>query len=121
MKNYILLVEDDEMLCEIIQEMLELSGFNLFIANELDDAVRIFSDNYQAIKIAIFDMNLVEHTGIEVYEALKKINPEFVSILSSGMVTDEELSKYSNMGFDEIVKKPYNFSELIEVLNKYSV
>jgi DNA-binding NtrC family response regulator len=83
------------------------------------EAVEYFSANHSEIGLVIFDLNLVECTGIEVYEALKKIDPEFTGIMASGQFIDEDAPKYTAIGFKEIILKPYNLNKLKELIEKY--
>ncbi len=115
----VLLEEDDTTLADLAKEMLAMFNISVIIAETLEDAVETYSGNYQEIRLVIFDMNLDKSTGIEVFEELKKINSDFISILASGMITDMDIKKYKNMGFNEIIKKPYSFKNLKEIITGY--
>lgn len=117
--EFILLVEDDLTLADLTKEMLGAFGIKLEVARTLEKAVEIYSASNDHIPLVILDMNLDNNTGIEVFEKLKKIDDQFVSVLASGMITSMEIKKYKDMGFDEIVQKPYSFKSLLEIINKH--
>jgi len=119
MKNKIMLIEDDLMLSDLTCEMLNMIGFETYAADNINNSIEMFTEKKEEIKIIIFDMNLESHTGKEVLDALLKINDEFVPILATGMVIESEIQKYKDMGFSEVMIKPYNLKSLKDIAEKY--
>jgi DNA-binding response OmpR family regulator len=115
----LLLVEDDETLSDLVREMLDLFGIKVFIAHTLDEAVTAYRENVDHIPLVIFDMNLENETGLEVYEALRNVGGDFIAFLASGMFLEQEVMEYKKHGFSEIIKKPYSFMELRTTIEKY--
>ncbi len=115
----VLLVEDDATLAELAREMLAMFGIEVLVAESMELAIENYQQRVTDIRLVIFDMNLEKATGIEVFEALKEIDDDFVSILASGMITDMDIKKYKDMGFNEIIKKPYSFKNLKEIITGY--
>jgi DNA-binding NtrC family response regulator len=50
--------------------------------------------------------------GLEVFDELKKINPEIRALLSSGMLDNETRANAAGRGIIETVTKPYTTAEL---------
>ncbi|HQB40881.1 MAG: response regulator [Candidatus Cloacimonadales bacterium] len=121
MKDTTLLVEDDETLCELCTEMFKIMNSPLFTANTKEEAVKIFDEHKKKIGLVIFDMNLENVTGIEVHEALRQKGEYFTAILASGMFLEDDHDTYKTMGFEEIILKPFNLSELKRLINTYLV
>jgi len=115
----VLLVDDDMILCQLTAEMLSIVDIKAFTANSLEDAVKVYTENHELITLIIFDMNLEDSSGLEVYEKLKEIDENFVSVLASGMIIEEDKKEYLDLGFDEIVAKPYSMLDLHSMIDKY--
>ncbi len=119
MKDTVLLVEDDETLCELSLEMFKILKTPLLVSQTLEEAVNIYNDNNEKIAIVIFDMNLDEATGVDVYNALKQKGVDFFAILASGMFLEDDKQTYLDMGFNEVIAKPYNMAELKRIIKEY--
>ena len=115
----VMLVEDDVTLADLAKEMLGMFDIEVLIAESMETAIDIYNERSNDVRLVIFDMNLEKTTGIEVFEALKEIDGDFVSILASGMITDMDIKKYKDIGFHEIIKKPYSFKNLKEIISSY--
>jgi DNA-binding NtrC family response regulator len=121
MKDTVLLVEDDETLCELSQEMFKLLKTPLFVAQNEKDADKIFQEHHTSIAIVIFDMNLDNATGVEVFQSFKHIHEDFTAILASGMFLVDDKQDYFDLGFNEVISKPYNLAELKRIIKQYIV
>ena len=119
MKNKVLLIDDDETLCELGKEMFEILNVEAFVAQTIEEAEKCFKHHFQDIALVIFDLNLDDVTGLDVFDLLKTINDDFVAILASGIFIDEDAPKYIEIGFKEIILKPYNLKILKEIIGKY--
>jgi DNA-binding response OmpR family regulator len=118
-ERQLLLVEDDETLSDLVREMLDLFGIKVLVAHTLSQAVALYTEHRDGIPLVIFDMNLENETGLEVFEALRNAGGEFAAFLASGMFLEQEVREYKNRGFQEIIKKPYSFMELRATIEKY--
>ncbi|HOQ80479.1 MAG TPA: response regulator, partial [Candidatus Cloacimonadota bacterium] len=106
---------------ELCIEMFKILNRPLFTANTKDETVKIFDEHKEKIGLVIFDMNLENTTGIEVHNALKQKGEEFIAVLASGMFLEDDQDTYKAMGFNEIISKPFNMSELKRLINTYLV
>ncbi|PID27938.1 MAG: hypothetical protein CSB55_07080 [Candidatus Cloacimonadota bacterium] len=119
MEKRILLVEDDMILCDLTKEMLRNCNVGTFIAHTGCEAVKIFTENQDVIELCIFDMNLDQELGVNVFDSIRKISDDFISVLASGMFTDDDVKFYKEKGFDEIIKKPYRLKDLNSLVKKH--
>ena len=119
MRNKVLIVDDDLTLCELGKEMFEILNVEAASALTLEEAVEFFNENHESIGLVIFDLNLEEVTGIEVFTELQKIDNEFTGILTSGVFIEEDAKMYKDIGFKDIILKPYNMSNLKDLIAKY--
>ena len=119
MKNKVLLVDDDDTICELGKEMFEILGMETIVSQTFDEAVKNFQEFHQEIALVLIDYILDNVSGVEVFKALRDISPDFVGVLASGIFIDEDAPKYLNIGFREIIRKPYSLSTLKELVAKY--
>ena len=119
MKNKVLLIDDDVIICELGKEMFELLDIEAHTSETLEEALTYFKANHQDVAIVLIDFILGEVSGVDVYNELVKISTDFTAVLASGIFVEDDAPKYSEMGFKEIVRKPYNLATLKELIAKY--
>ncbi|MGA1826163.1 MAG: ATP-binding protein, partial [bacterium] len=120
-KGKILFMEDYQNLREIIGEMLNYLGYEVEMAEDGAEAIDLFKKAKEANKA--FDVTILDLTipggmgGKEVIKKLREIDPEVKAIVSSGYSHNPVMSNYKEYGFSGVVVKPYEISELSNVLN----
>ena len=105
----LLIIDDDEMHCEMISDMLE-DEYNLHTATTSGEAEALF----KALKpdILLLYINMPEKSGIELCRELKSTDHEFSVIFVSGHNSLEERLKAYDAGGDDFVPKPFEMKEL---------
>ncbi len=119
MKKTILLIEDDPAIIDITMEMIEMFGYEIYQAGNMNDSITIFEKYKEKIGLIIFDMNLEDTTGIEVFSKFKSLGGDFVAILASGDLLSNDVDKFKKEGFKEVISKPYSIMDLKNMLNSY--
>lgn len=117
-KKLVLIVDDEISLREIISEMFQMFGAEVICASNKDESVNMVNSYKNNIDLAIIDFNLDGATGDEVLKEIEKIDDTIYTVLASGMITDYDKEKYENLGFDEIIKKPYRMEDLNKLYEK---
>ncbi len=117
-KKLVLIVDDEVTLREIISEMFEMFGAETILASNKEETVELVRTHKTLIDLAIIDFNLDGSTGDEVLREIKKIDDTIYTVLASGMITEYDREKYENLGFDEIIKKPYRMEDLNKLYEK---
>lgn len=122
-KKSILLVEDDVFMLEILSEKLLKSGFEVNIAKDGEECMKIL----ESLKpdIILLDILMPKMDGVEVLRKMK-ISPELSSIpvvVLSNLGQKEEIDIALGLGAkDYIIKANFTTKEIIEkiknVLNK---
>ncbi len=84
----VLLVEDDERVRELIGIILKEAGYRVIEAVDGEDAMAKYADNRDAIQILVSDVIIPKMNGKEVYENIKKTNPELKALFISGYTAD---------------------------------
>jgi PAS domain S-box-containing protein len=114
-KGKVLLADDDQMVLDIARMMLEQIGFDVLVAKNGKNAVKLFEADSDAIVLCLLDVKMPVMSGDEAAEAIRRIRPDVPLILSSGYAEEPsetgEFRKYS--GF---IHKPYELSALRDQL-----
>ena len=121
-RKRILVMEDEEMLRDLIQTMLEHLGYEVNIAMDGEGAVELYSETLEADRD--FDaviLDLTVKVGMDGREAVRKLlylNPKLRVIVSSGNASDPIMHDYTNYGFCDVLKKPYDLEDLQAALGR---
>jgi two-component system cell cycle sensor histidine kinase/response regulator CckA len=118
----LLLVDDEEVIIDVGSQLLEKLGYTVIKARGGEEAIRKYQENMDKIHMIILDMIMPDVGGSEVYEKIKKIDPDAKILLSSGYSIDGQASEILNKGCNGFIQKPFNLKELSkkirEVLKK---
>jgi len=108
----VLLVEDEEMICNVASRMLEKLGYFVSICNNGHEAVSFYKKNHHSIDLIILDMVMPEMGGKETFFALKEINPKAKVLISSGYSIEGDAQTLLNKGANGFIQKPFRKGEL---------
>jgi nitrogen-specific signal transduction histidine kinase/ActR/RegA family two-component response regulator len=121
-RKRILVMEDEDMPRDLIQTMLEHLGYEVNTAIEGHEAVDLYSEaleegrDYDAV---ILDLTVkVGMDGREAIRKLRYLNPEVRAIVSSGHSSEPIMNDYTDYGFCDVLKKPYDLEDLRAALGR---
>jgi len=113
----ILLVDDEETICEVGAAMLEQLGYDVITADSGDAAL----ERYQAssdISLVILDLTMPQLDGEQTFLGLRALDPEVRVIMSSGYSEQEVTKKFTGMGLLDFIQKPYSIQRLQQVMKR---
>lgn len=115
----VMVMDDDEIILESMDEYLNENGYDVMLAANEEQALKIIKSKHEDIDIAILDLNIPEGPGgVYVLEELKKINPQIKVIISSGYIPQDIEENIKQIDpLCKTLKKPFRFSQIKEVLN----
>jgi len=113
--NRILLVEDDEDLCEMMHNILQNDGYEIEIANNGAQALAL--DFVEPADLVITDVFMPKINGLETIVEMRKQNPDlhFIAISGGGK---ETLSLARKMGAHATLEKPFSCDGLLRAVSK---
>ena len=118
----ILFMDDEVVLQELVGAMLEYLGYEVVCAADGEAAVRRFEEARQAGKpfsAVILDLTVPGGMGgFEALQRLRVLDPEVRAIVSSGYSNDAIIANYQGHGFSGAIAKPYQMTELSEVIRQ---
>lgn len=119
MKKTILIVEDDNDLCGIYKEILELYGFDVKIAVNGLEGVEKFKETKPSLVIMDADMPVLN--GYKAFKQIKEIDNNAQVIIVTGFVGNEPRSIQAiKEGLIKIISKPIGVNDLLDLAKKYT-
>ncbi len=119
-KTKILMVEDTELNCKFILQLLNKAGLSCDIANDGKSAIEAFKTN--KYDLILMDCQMPIMDGYEATRQIRKLEGEnshipIVALTANAMKTDCE--KCLNAGMDDYITKPVKTQELLSLISKY--
>lgn len=114
----ILIVDDDKDLLANMKAFLSRRGYDIAVTITCDEGMQIF--NSFKPDLVFLDINVGGQDGREMCQKIKAgaDSRHIPVILISAIHSDLQL--YQSFGADSFVKKPFQFSSLLDALNTYS-
>lgn len=117
-RGTILLVEDEDQVRFIEKTILKRYGFTIIEAVNGKEALEMFQQNTEEIRLVITDIGMPIMNGYELFSRLKKIKPELPIIISSGFGDKEIGSKIPKEDVAGLLSKPLSLIQLQELLKR---
>lgn len=113
----ILVVDDEAPIREVTRATLETFNYQVITASDGLEAIAVYAQQPQEIKVVLMDLNMPEMDGLTAMRGLKKINPQVKLIATSGLATKEKVSAAESIGIKSFLTKPYTAEKLLLNLN----
>jgi CheY-like chemotaxis protein len=108
----ILLVDDDEAIAGIGKESLESLGYNVLIATNGDDGLKLYLKYRNSISLVIIDLIMPEMSGGELFDRLKEIDPHIKVLFTTGCNSNDEVKDILRRGCNGFIRKPFGIERL---------
>jgi two-component system sensor histidine kinase RpfC len=117
-KLRILVAEDNLTNQQIIRELLERAGHEVFLASDGEVALDVYEE--QEPDLAILDFNMPHRNGIEVTKLIRtmEVDTRMPIMILSASVTSEARERARRAGADEFVGKPYEAALLLHTVDR---
>lgn len=112
MANKILVVDDEETLCEVLQLNLENEGYDVDVAYSAEQALQLDLTQYDLI---LLDIMMGEISGIKMAKMMKA-KPETADIpiiFCTAKDTEDDMINGLNIGADDYIMKPYTIRNIL--------
>jgi hypothetical protein len=109
----ILVAEDDEIIRNLTSSILREFGYTVIVAKDGNDAVSLYRENRDLIKLLLLDVIMPRKNGKDAYEEIRTIRPDvkvvFISGYSADMISKEGILEEGT----SFISKPVSPSELL--------
>jgi two-component system cell cycle sensor histidine kinase/response regulator CckA len=113
MPGTILVADDEWMLRRTLERVLCRAGFSVLMAENGEEAVKLFNENRNLVDLCILDMNMPVLNGVRALEEIRRVNEDANIILSSG---ESEQAIWDKCRLDKpngIIQKPFALERLL--------
>jgi two-component system, NtrC family, response regulator HydG len=111
----VLVVDDEEVVRDFLIRLLSLEGVTVTAVDGGSKAIE--AAKLVKYDITFLDVRMTKMDGLETYRELKKINPQTKYVMMTGYAVDETLKKAQEEGATEVLKKPFDISQVITLIN----
>ena len=120
-KKRILLVEDDEAICNALVKLIKTWGFDTIVAH--DGREGLAKAKQEKPDLILLDLGLPKLPGEELCRQIRKdeATQKIPIIMQTGKVSDTDKVIGRVIGADYYLKKPYDLNELLVQINKLTV
>ncbi len=108
--NKILLVEDDPNLSVVIQDYLEMLGYETVLCKDGEEGLKEYRKN--TFNLIILDVMMPKKDGFSVAEEIRKTDEHTPIIFLTAKTLKEDRVKGFKIGCDDYISKPFNTEEL---------
>ncbi len=110
MKYKILIVDDDENICELLRLYLEKDGFETLVANDGEQAIKYAAQH--SPDLILLDIMLPGLDGWQVCREIRKTSETPIIMLTAKSETFDKILGLE-LGADDYVSKPFDTKEVI--------
>ena len=110
--NRILVVDDEEDLCEILQFNLELEGYQVDVAHSAEEALRLRLSEYGLV---LLDVMMGEISGFKMAKMMHESEEtkHVPIIFITARDAENDLVTGFNLGADDYISKPFSIKEVM--------
>ena len=117
MSDYrILFVDDDNDILTMVEQYLEMQGYNVTTVNSGLKALDLVKD--QDIDIIFTDYKMPEFNGLELLAAVKQYKPEIEVIIVTGYGSMESAIQAMKFGSYDYLQKPFKLDHLKLIIDR---
>ncbi len=118
----ILVMDDDEVVCETTSELLSFIGYRVITAADGREAIRLFQEarnQEEPFNVVILDLTVPGGMGgEETMRELCQIDPQVIGIATSGYCNNPVMANYLDYGFKGVLPKPCKIETMQQVIEE---
>jgi PAS domain S-box-containing protein len=114
----VLLVDDEESVRKVVRKMLEKAGFDVLTARDGLEAMQIYVEQGNDIRLVLLDLTMPQMDGEETFGEIRRIRPDARVVVASGYTEQDVVRRFRGKGISGFVHKPFKFTPLMVVLQK---
>jgi len=115
-KQTLLVVEDEPKVREVLTAMLTALNYRVLTAENGREALELYRQRGDEVELVLTDMTMPEMGGVELFQALRRLNPEVKVIVVSGYPQGEDTDDLLEQGLTGWIQKPPSLAVLSEAV-----
>lgn len=116
-KTSVLIVDDDEMMCKTLADVLSKKGYDcLAVESGLKAAEKL---RQRPFDVVLMDIKMPVMDGVATYKELKKLRPETKVIMMTAFSLEELIKEALKEGAYGVVKKPLDIDQIVNMIGRH--
>jgi len=115
-KPRLLLVDDDEVFCNVLKAALQKRNFEVLIANDVNTGIELAELNLP--EYAVIDLRIGHESGLELVKKLISLDDNTRIVMLTGFASIVTAVESIKLGAVHYLTKPANADEIVAALNK---
>jgi two-component system, OmpR family, response regulator len=116
--EHVLIVDDDQDICEVLREYLEGEGYRISVAHNGTEMHHLIDE--AAINLVLLDLVLPGEDGLALARALRAKNKDLGIIMVSGHHETIDRIVGLELGADDYIAKPFHLREILARIRSVS-
>lgn len=114
----VLIIENDEMVCDALHDILSDSGYQVFVAHDGLEGEQMYRSMVHDIDVIILDWRLPKQDGRDTLYKIRELNPKAQVMISSGFAEEEVTGQLSSEQSVAFLGKPFDIDHLLNQVRK---
>ena len=109
----VLVADDDELIRRMTERLLKGSGYEVLMAHDGREAVRLFAEHKANIKLVVLDIVMPEMGGRVASERIRALSPDVQFLFTSGYTMSIQDTEFVQDPSRRFLPKPFNAGQLL--------
>jgi CheY-like chemotaxis protein len=114
----VLVIDDEPQVLDLVRKLLVRAGFTPLLASNGHEALEIFEQRSDSIRLVLLDMTMPRMGGPEALRLVRRIRSDVPVVLTSGYSEEDAREQFGAEGPAIFLQKPYRAQALYEVLRR---
>jgi two-component system response regulator HydG len=113
-KRCILIVDDDEAICETLSDVLEAFGYRTVVAGDGVEAMDCAQR--EDFGLVLMDLCMPRMDGVQAYREIRKRQPTVEAIMMTAYATSDLIQEALRLGARGVLPKPLVMEQLLNLI-----
>lgn len=114
----LLVVDDEEPITRLLNEQLEMLGYQVSVCTDSGCALEFFRDKPDGFDLLITDMTMPQYTGLDLSKKVLEVRPDMPIILCTGFSELINKEQVMSLGIRDFLIKPVPHTDLAIAIRK---
>jgi two-component system cell cycle sensor histidine kinase/response regulator CckA len=114
----VLVADDEQAVRQVLTGMLESLGFEVVEARDGAEAIAVFEENAERLRLVVLDLMMPGIGGTQALAQIERLGTRVPVILSSGYNAQELSQRLVARGIAAFLQKPYGYDDLVATIRR---